>query len=210
MHKRLITVFMAMAVFAVVPSVASAIELRDGSEQSADTKIRAHNVGDFYMTTSAGTFVCTTAEITGHLTQNGPTAISGDIQAASFKGTASENRCASPLGPTKVTFPSLPWCVRTLDGTDSFEIRGGNCPEASRPLTIIFDIGANPSLVCQYQRANLTGSFPTSPEDAILSINEVEFAKEGGSFLCPGSTKFDASLTLENDTEGTNPLYFNP
>ena len=207
MSKRLITLSVAMAAFlavAVVPPVASAIELTDGSGRTADTFIRAHNVGNIVMTSSAGSVECTSASLTGHLTQNGPT-VSGDISSASIKGTESEERCSSPLGPMKMTFPSLPWCIRSTEAADSFEITGGNCTEATQPITFIIDVGG---LACQYQRANVVGSFKTAPEEAILTISESEFAKEAGGFLCPSSTKLDMSFTLENDTEGTNPLYF--
>ena len=208
MHKQLISVIAAMAAFmalAVVPS-ASAIELTNSSGKTADTFIRAHNVGNTILTTAAGNVVCTTASMTVHLTQNGPTVIAGDIQAASFKGTETEQRCAwNPgLGATKVTVTSLPWCMRSLEGTDTFEVRGGTCLEATRPLTFVLDVGP---ITCAYQRNNVIGTFTTSPSEAILTVSEVEFAKHAGSFLCPGSTKFDASFTLENDTGETDPLY---
>ena len=208
MSKRLITVFAAMAAFmalAVVPSVASAIELTDANGNTADTFIRAHNVGDTIMTAgAAGNIVCTKAEMTGHLTQNGPTLITGDISSASFKGVESEERCASSLGATKVTITSLPWCIRNLEG-DSFEVRGGKCTEAAKPLTFVLDVAG---ISCPYEKASVTGTFATHPEEAILTVSESEFKKEvGGGFLCPGSGKLDMKFTLENDTPGTNPLY---
>jgi len=138
------------------------------------------NVGETKMTTSLGNVVCTTAKMTGEVTTNSGTLIEGDITTASFTGTGKEGDCTSSwTGDVKVTIPSLPWCIKSTKTAHQFEVRGGNCPEASRAMTFILDFTSGFS--CRYERSNVTGSFTThSTGDAILTISEVTFTKEPG------------------------------
>jgi hypothetical protein len=220
MYKRVIlacAALAAFAAFAVIPAVASASEpvltYPTGTIMPINTKIRAHNVnGNTKMTLPGGGAVeCSNSTMTGTLIQNNGV-VKGNVESASFKGTESEERCTSPLGATKVTVTSLPWCLSSTEVTNGFEVRGGLCSEATRALTFTLDVAG---LSCSYSRANVNGTFTTHPEDAILTISEIEFAKSGGSFLCPASGKLDMSFTLEHDPtlkeeeEGkvTNPIY---
>ena len=210
MYKRVIlagAALAAFAAFAVAPAIASAspvLTYPTGTVMPINTKIRAHNVGNTKMTLPGGGAVeCSNSAMTGELIQNNGV-IKGNIETASFKGTESEERCSSPLGATKVTVTSLPFCLSSTEVTNGFEVRGGLCSEASRALVFTLDVAG---LSCTYSKASASGTFTTHPEDAILTVSEVEFAKSGGSFLCPASGKLDMSFTLEHDSAGTNPVY---
>lgn len=214
MSKKITMICAALAAFmafAVLPALASATTLTypTGTVMATNTKIRAHNInGNTKMTLpSGGAVECSNSNMTGELIQNEAgegKVVKGNIETATFKGTESEERCFSPLGATKVTVTSLPWCLSSTEVANQFEVRGGLCSETARALTFTLDVNG---LSCSYTRGNVTGTYTSHPEDAKLNVSEIEFTKSGGSFLCPGSGKLDMTFTLEHDSEGTNPIY---
>src|SRR5436305_2798324 len=91
MRKQLLLVCMAFAAFAVVPSLASAkpvITHPTGTVLATGTKITATNVGNSVLSNGLGTITCSTAILTGELTQNSTAnGIKGTITSAKFGGT---------------------------------------------------------------------------------------------------------------------------
>ncbi len=211
MRSKLTTVCVtvaAFAAFAALPAVASAspqLTYPTGTRLATGSKFRGHNLELAILTFSQGTLDCSKATITGTLTKNNGTKIEGNIESATFTGTEPEERCSGPTGSLKYTFPSVPWCIQSTAVSDGFSIRGGNCTEEARALTFIQD--SSLAGECKYEKASLSGTFTTHPEDAEMSISEQEFVKEAGGILCPASFKLDLTLTLERDIEGTQPLY---
>jgi hypothetical protein len=215
MCKKILAFCAALMALAVVPAVASAspeLTAPTGTTLAVGSKIQATNVGNTLMSLSTGgEVVCTEAKMTGTLKANSGTLVEGDIETASFNGTEGEEKlCSSPLGPVKVTTggfaTGLPWCIKTTKTSHQFEVRGGKCSEPARAMTYIMDIGG---IACPYSRAALVGTFKTHPEDALLTVSEQEFTREGTNFFCPSSGKLNMTFTLETDPVGASasPIY---
>lgn len=231
MSKKLITACMALAAFAafvVMPAAASASPRLcettvNGECHNVGTgvKIRAHNVGVAKMFLSTGgTVECSNDSLTGTLTKNNGTEVEGTIETASYKGTESEERCVSSLGPTKVTTNvgnGTPWCVKALPGAAmEAQVRGNSCANAARSITFVFDVAG---LECKYERSTTTGpvkgtyTTDTAPEstDAQIHIPRSatgsKFVLHVSNIFCPASGELEQTFTLETDVEGTSPLY---
>jgi hypothetical protein len=208
MAKKILALCAALVAFAVVPAVAAAspeLTHPTGTTLPTGTKIKATNVGNTQMTSSAGTITCTTATMTGTVTKNSGTAIEGDIESAHFTGLESENRCEGGLGAVKVTVTSVPWCLKNTKTAHQFELRGGKCSEASRAVKFTLDTSVGE---CKYEKASVLGTFTTHPEDAILHASTPVFTKYEGGFLCPSTGELHMSFTLETDTTASNdPIY---
>jgi hypothetical protein len=226
---KLLKASIALAAFAavfVVPSIASAGPTLTAPTGTAykGTYIEAENVGVTKMTLPAGiggSVECQTATMTGDLTTNSGGHVSGDIETVEFRGRPKQanphesNQCDSPLGAVSVTpnhttnpkqggVGSLNWCLTANTNDNKFTVRGGNCTEATRPLTFTLH---TPIGECAYSKASVTGSYTTHPNDAVLTLSEQEFTKSVGSAFCPGSGKLDMSFTLRTDDANTQPMY---
>lgn len=214
MHRKLITACMALAAFmafAVVPSISSAspeLTHPTGTTLKVGSKIDATNVGDTLMTDAGGGVLtrCSSATMTGTVTSNTGTAIAADISTATFSGTAAGGACTGSFGSTTPTPKNLPWCIKSTKTADQFEVRGGACSEASKPITFILD--APFGVECKYSRTSaILGTFATHPSDAVLTISKVEFPGESTPFPCPSTGYLDMSFTLETDTPTAEPIY---
>jgi hypothetical protein len=223
MGKKLISACMALAAFAafaVMPATSSALTVTEptGTALVTPVNVLGTNVGNSNLFTSIGTVECSTDALTGSLTNNNAATIKGTITSASFKGTASEERCTGPLGATTVITTEgngVPWCVEAKESGDVAEIRGNSCANASRPITFVLK-GAG--LTCRYTRTeSVKGTFTTdtpagSTQDLVIHIPRSatgsNFTREEVStFGCPASGEFEASFTLETDEATVKPLY---
>jgi hypothetical protein len=228
MKSKLIAACMALAAcvaFGVAASSAMAVTAQapTGTALAVGSKIQATSLENTIMTSSStGKLIeCTKAKMTGELTTNGPTTITGDITSAEFSGTGTEGDCTSSTGASiKVTTNiegGLPYCLKTITEKDEFEVRGGKCTEGARSIKYTLD--ATGIGYCGYEAASLKGTFTTdvtgSTQDAILTLNEAgpftRFESSGlVSFFCPeNGVTLDMKFTLETDPiEGNaSPIY---
>jgi hypothetical protein len=230
MSKKLITACMALVALAAfaLPAVASATNDPDlthptGTLLATGKKIVGTNIGITKFIAGETTVECNKDVLTGTLTKNNGSEVEGTIETASFKGTASSERCTSGLGPVTVTTNvgnGTPWCVRSTPAmvTDEVQIRGNGCANAARSITFVLHIATFLGTIeCKYERTTGTGPIkgtyttdePTS--DAIIHIGTAGSAFAGevtNSGACPASGSLEMSITLETDAVATEPLYF--
>jgi hypothetical protein len=205
----------ALLTAAAVPSGSSASPVLThptGTSLATGAKVTITNIGITRFKDSGGVtiFECITALTTGPVVSNSGTLFGINIETASTTGTGEEGRCTASFGNVKYTTGvegGLPWCL-TGKSEDKFEIRGGKCTEAARPLKVTLDsTGAGE---CKYKKSTgELGTFTTDGTgDAVLTIVGQEFTKEAGSLFCPSSYKVEAAMTMETDTSASaDPLY---
>jgi hypothetical protein len=228
MRKQLIVACLALAAFAVVPSLASAkpvLTHPTGTVAPVGTKITATNVGNATLSNGLGHVTCSTAILTGEVTSNSTAnGIQGTLTKAEFGGTGSkivndpEPECTGTgfyAGGAGVT-TNPPYCLQAIGTTDTVAIRGGACggvlgkPTFKLSVTTIFG-----TVTCEYASTSaegLTGSLVTdaSGQQAEGSLSEQGFTKTAGSGgECPSEGKL--SMTVKLETDGTvTPLYISP
>jgi hypothetical protein len=223
MQRTLVVPCLALVVFAAfaAPSFASAatspLVVENGTAVAVGTKFEAVNVGVFRMTSSFGTFECTTAITTGELIKNTTGTVEGNITSAKVGGTgppqpgAEEPECTTQSflgGDTTFTWNTatngLPWCLRSVStmASDEFQVRGGKCSEASRAIRFALDVTNIGT--CTYERsAAMPGTYTTSTTSSTLTFSSVSFtAVSGNPFGCPGST-ISLDLTFQLRTDGS-------
>lgn len=221
----------AFAAFAVVPSIASAtndpnVTIPTGTSaaptHASPIAITATNEGPTVLTNAnTETLIsCEHAELKGNLETNSPTPtaeakLEGTITAASFTSPkhATGTECTSASFGTILVTPSvagssgpLPWCLRATATmkTNEFQVRGGGCTEASRPITFQLHI-TSLGLTCSYIRsAAISGTYTTHPAAAQLAIDHIEFSGsgEGNSFFCPTNGFLDMKFNLKTASGG--------
>lgn len=181
-----------------------------GTKLATESAVRAVNVGDTKLTSTGGTLTCSSAALEGILKKNSGTEVEVDIESATF---AAGGECTSTDGATVSAAPSkngVPWCLRSTPEfvADEFQIRGGRCSDAVRPIRFIANTTTTTPGECVYERSGaIVGSYKTSPEDALLTSNGVTYSRVSGSFSCPESISLDTSITLEKD-EGAGGALF--
>lgn len=190
-----------------------------GTLLAAGSKLRATNVGSQKFTSSTGEslYECTSNQWTGTVTKNSGTSIEADIETASISGTGASSSCTTSFGNTRWTLSpftnGLPWCFRATPemASDEFQIRGGKCTEAARPIRYLWESVSEFEVGCEYERSSATpiaATYKTHPEDAKLEISGSEFTKVAGAVSCPTSFTFDGTFTFERDnTSEAAPLY---
>jgi hypothetical protein len=226
MSKKLILACMALIAFAAMalPAIASATpRLCETNGSVCETlatgvKIRAHNVGPINFTSGGTTlYECSTATLTGTLTQNTAEGVKWDVETAEITGAEAGGKCKSGFGgPTSFDTNignGVPWCMTASGATDTVSVRGNSCTAEVRSITFVLtttNIGT-----CKYSRAAaFSGSITThtsSSEDAVLTLAPAgtEFTKEEGSILCPASAGLEMKFTLTTDNSPTfTTLYF--
>jgi hypothetical protein len=236
MRKTLIAACLAIAAFAVVPSLASAkpvVTHPTGTimavhpagktcTEKPEGCILATNIGETTMTTSIGDIHCSTAILTGELTQNNAAnGFKGTITSAKFGGDSTltipgdeEPECTTTgiLGNTGIT-ATPPYCVEGVEANDKLKVRGGACSEAVKNVTFKMTVTGpfGITVTCSYAKASLTGTFQTDTEagkDATVTFSEETFLKTEGGGECPESGKLNMKFTLETDTPVATPIYF--
>jgi hypothetical protein len=222
MHKTLIFTLAAVTVLTTMAfSAGSAAAENDPdvtyptgvllfATPEAPVSILATNVGNISIKPSKEViwYQCSSSSMTGSLSKNTGSLFEATISSATFGGTAG-GACTSTKGSFTITTDTgngVPWCLRStnLMAADEFQIRGNGCASAPRSITLTM-------MGCTYERtAPISGTLTTdsSSQDAVLSLENVEYIKEPNQLFCPGSTFLDTSYTLERDTTSTNdPLY---
>jgi hypothetical protein len=227
--KKILKACVVMAAFAavfVVPSIASAAKatvtsptgVTPAPTHASPLAITGNNVGNTVMTNSSkeALVTCATAKMEGNLETNTHAAIEGTITAASFfgkPGNHASTECEGSIGATTVTTNpatnGLPWCLRSTEamGADEFQVRGGGCTSASRPIrftlhvTTIFG-----TISCTYQKGTaIIGKYTTHPlstSPTVMSISAVGFPLLEGGFGCPGEGFLDMSFALSSGANG--------
>ena len=200
MSKKLIAACMAIALFAAfaLPAAASASPhmTQGGVGVAVGTSITGQNTGETVFT-GAFNVRCSSADLSGTLTENSGTSIKGEIPVgnASFTGTGTGGDCTSALGSTKVTVNSK-LCLQTTKTADQLEVTG-----CGANVTFTLEItGTGP---CKYSTSRVLGTFTTSPENAKVTVSEQEATKEEGGIFCPSSGKLDMVFDL---TAGGKPV----
>jgi hypothetical protein len=215
MAKKILAICAALVAFAVVPAVASAspeLQTSGGAKVATGTAIKATNVGNVVFTTSVGNITCTSASMTGEVTENSGSSIKGTIKTASFTGTHDgTTNCATTIfGITmvKVTPENLPWCL-TSTVFGHWTIRGGGCPEAAKGLRFTLDLfnSSTESIgSCTYERTAasgpITGTYNAGPPLELTVTAGNVFARVGESFLCPSSGTLDAKFKVQTSAGG--------
>jgi hypothetical protein len=174
---------------ALPPSAAGSPLLTEmGAAVPVGGTIRAANTGFLIRTTSIGNMACSTSVMHGNVVANSGTQLEIEFSSVSFgdcTGFQNEGWEAK----------NLPWCWRATSKmtADTFELRGGKCSEAAKPITVVIGGG------CAYTRAAVTGTFKTSPEDVTLVIAEQEFVGELGGF-CNNAFRIDVQYTMTTAT----------
>jgi hypothetical protein len=201
MHKKLIMACMAVVALAAfaLPALASASPVLTDSAGKAvavGTEITGKNVGNTLFT-GAFNVTCSTADLSGKVTENSGTSIKGEVPAgsASFTGTGTGGDCTSALGNTKVTVNSA-LCLATTKIADQFEVTG-----CGANVTFTLEItGTGP---CKYKAAKVLATFTTAPADAQVTVTEQPAELEEGGFFCPSSGKLDMVFALTTKAGGT-------
>jgi len=134
---------------------------------------------------------------------NTGTTIEAEVESATFTGTETEGRCTG-LGAERVTAKNLPWCLKAGGGlaADTFELRGGKCSEAAKPLTWEMP---NAFGSCFHTTPKMTGSFSTGGTQAHLTLYQQSTIRESGSG-CLENLKWDATYSLETTASPFSPL----
>ncbi|HEY3553150.1 MAG TPA: hypothetical protein VGK66_05620 [Solirubrobacterales bacterium] len=170
---------------AALPTAASASPLltENGVAVPVGATVQATSIGIPLRTTSIGSDECKRSVMHGNVTANTGSQIS--IEVSSFY-----LECVSSSGFFTMQGQGLPWCWKTTK-SDSFELRGGKCSEAAKSLTLLW---STESTSCSFTRTALTGTFKTSPEEAVMTLLDQEFAVESG-FCQP--FKLDINYSME-------------
>jgi len=233
MSRKVITASMAVAAFAILALAgnASAAQLTSptGTRVATGTKVKATNIGVSRFKNDEGTTTlteCTSTTLTGEVLKNNGTEIEANITTATASGTGGlangMTECTGTFGNFTPTLNGggvdgenvengTPWCLKSVNGTDEFTIRGNLCTQAQRKITFIVDITSG--INCKYERAEaIKGTFTTDTTgDAVLSMaansSNTFKGEAGNSFICPVSGTLEISYTLEADEAGVTPMY---
>jgi hypothetical protein len=174
MRGRAIAFLSCLAGLAALPAPASASPVLTETFPvpiPVGTTVLATTIGQPIVTASPANYTCKSATMHGNVARNSGTQI--EIEFSSL----SVSSCESIFGGLTLEAKNLPWCWRTTAVADSFELRGGKCSEAAKPLTVM----ANS---CPTTRTAITGTFKTSPEEFWMTPVSQEFVPEAG-FNCP-------------------------
>jgi len=220
MSKTILTIcaaLVALAALAIPTSASAAATLREnGVPLPQGAKITAtqdeHTVfeaGGIQITCSENWF---TAEVHTNDHTNG---ITGTITGAAFRGSEAETKCngGSLFGALRFKIPALTneggtghWCIKSIPGTDEFEILGRGCTETGGTFTWALE----GNITCTYTRSEgIRGTFTTTSAPATLKFTgEPTFTKEAPSnFFCPSTQKITTwSYNLYTDNEAETPI----
>jgi hypothetical protein len=220
MQSKLIAACMALAAFvafAVVPAVASASPVLNegGTAVATGSKIFGTNEGNTIMTSGATSteklIECSKVKLGGTVTSNTGSHIAGNITTADFEGTGTSGDCTSLTGESvRVTTAiegGTPWCI-TTSKLGSFEVRGGECSQASRPLKFTLDFTTS-GASCGYEKANQTGSYTANLAGGKFTVFEggpyKRYHLNGfAGIFCPSEANLDMTFNIE--TENGTPL----
>jgi hypothetical protein len=204
MRRRPVALLLGLAVLAALPATASAspVLTENGLTVPAGATVQATSIGIPLQTTSFSSDTCKRSLMHGKVAANTGTQI--EIELSSF----SLSECAGSSGTFNYEGRNLPWCWRTTKSADSFELRGGKCGGTAASLTVATVIEGEKGekiVICPYTRTAVTGTFKTSPEDAVFTFLEQEFTPESG--LGCQAFKLDINYTMETATSPFAALF---
>jgi hypothetical protein len=206
MTRKLILALVGLVVLGATsgPAASASPHLTEGGTAlTAGAGLSATNVGNVVRTTPFGDFTCTGSTLQMKVIANTGTTIEAEIESATFTGPESEERC-SGLGAESVTAENLPWCLKA-GGTlaaDTFEIRGGKCSEAAKPLKWAT---RNPFGECTFNAPKMMGTFTTGGTQAHLTIFKQE-ATRGFGMTCISAFRWDVTYSLETTASPFAPV----
>lgn len=213
MYRKILAICAALAALAVVPSQVSATTLKavsGGVETTVATgsKFVAESEETLGFTSGLGTVSCNENILTGSVDKNDSKEFQLTIEDAWFQSklTTEGTKCHGTgfIGNTTVTIPGLTngsvknthWCIRSIPGTDNWELWGNNCTTepGTGALTFVLE---DASITCYFKRSGtIQGTFTTDTgthEATTLNMTgEPETATEPGtnhSVFCPSSMK---------------------
>ncbi len=218
MQRKLLSICLALAIFAIVPATASATFLTDTNSEGVTrllpvgAKVKAISEGTAIFRAGSLEVKCNENFMTGTVVRNDGI-VEVTIKDAKFQSnlTPEPTKCQSSLGNTTVTIPALTneagktghWCLKTK-ANDEFDVFGRNCGvEGNGVLTFILDVAGQE---CGYKReAAASGHFTTPPEhkpSTFRITNEPTFVRHVGSTLfCPAEGKItEMAFFLYTDT----------
>jgi len=222
MRKSLMAACLAIAVTAVVPTLAVAgpvLTEPTGTTVGASVKVKTKNVGSATFVTSTGTPTCTTVLETGVLLSNSKaTGAVIEITSVEYGGTgptqagASEPECTgSNFFTPNTTFTmsqSLPWCFQAPVAADTFTVKGGKCGGAQTSINFKLDVTGIGT--CEYTRAaTVNGTLVTDGSGAnenTAAITSVPWTLASGPGLCPAEGKLTKRSSWE--TEDGTPMFW--
>lgn len=186
-----------LAVFALLPNVASAATLYSGSTKvPVGTEIAGSNIGNFKFETSSGTIECQHSQFNARVTENGPKLVKAEMTNLSVTGTGAEGACVTSfLGTFKVSW-DLPSCMTTA-AISSWAIAG--CPNSTG-----FTINSSLAGTCHYRIGNWQVA-TTTAEPMILTSKGgtgAEFTKDSGGPFCWPSAGITAQYEVKTASGG--------
>jgi hypothetical protein len=220
------TALVAFAVFAILPAVGSAATLTDTNSEgkvvkvAVGAKIIGQGIGSTFLT-GALAVECNENVFTGTVHRNDSGIVEGTIEDAWFQSNYREDtECKDSFGATATVRTNLTnspnvgtprhWCLKTVAGTDKWELLGNNCTGASPDLTFTIK---TPTLDCGYSTANaITGTFTTvsgttHTATRLTMTGEPVFKTDavvGHSGFCPSEGKLkNFVFDLYTDTDAT-------
>jgi hypothetical protein len=156
-RSLVITVCMTFAALVVLPATASAINTPvltqpTGTALEKGALIKITNVGEVLLREGPNQSViyqCPVAQFTGTLIINLSNTVEANITSSTFTGDGAGNACTPGFEWTN----SLPWCLRSdeLMKDDEFQLVGGECGGAWRPVTFSLGFGG---VNCNYVSAS--------------------------------------------------------
>jgi hypothetical protein len=211
MKRKSISIVLGLVALAatLAPAAsASPVLTEKGTALAPGAEISATNVGNVVRTSGFGNLTCTGSTWHLKVLANGAAvetgnSIEAEVESAVFTGTETEERCTG-FGAERITSKNLPWCLQAGGqlAADTFEIRGGKCSEAAKPITWIMHTAFGE---CAFSAPKLAGTFTTGESQAHLTIERQEATRETGQF-CISAFKWDATYSLETTASPFTPL----
>lgn len=233
MHRKTIAICAALVAFgalAIAPAMSSAARLTDTNAAKETTNVANNSLIVGYNETNEATILnasglkveCQEVTITGKVHTNGVSpadgVIRGTIEHAYFRGSESETRCSSTLGPATITIPGLTnaggtthWCIETLK-EDKFQVMPNGCTlsHAGHVFTFIVQAGG---ITCGFSRSEtIKGDFKTAKEHEAATLTLTEKPKfttdkvTSHSIFCPASGELERfNFELFTDTDPSTP-----
>lgn len=236
MHKKIMVACFALAAFAafaIAPATSSAHWLKETVNGQpfiipAGAKVVAYSEEGkpaIFKGSNGWVIECDENIMTGSVHANHD--VNGNVQITIedvwLQGHEPETQCSSSVGPAKVTIPAVTnfggkehWCIKTMIGTDKFQLEPHNCTGVGGAFTFIVHMGG---IKCAFERkANLEGTFTTGDVEnkpVTFKLNDLQqFVTDPTvehSFLCPPEwTLNNALFQLYTDTGPTSNQYRNP
>jgi hypothetical protein len=219
---RVLAALAALAACAISPTVSSASPVATqptGTKLATGTNIKATLVnGNALLKDTSGNTVwtCSSATLTGTLTENSGTSIRGNITSAVIGGTGPQApgepapECTVSTGNFSYTTGAstkTPWCLQTTSATlDTWSLSGGGCPGGG---ALTFTLVSTTIGTCEYASTKaVAGTYTTdSTGDAILTVTESGFKQTNSNVFCGTSFTLSEAFTLEKDSATAEPIY---